>query len=92
MSTLLGLVLGWVRWRSGSVWPGMVLHGCHNGILMLMTLEPETLGSLAGQSLETAGAFSLVLTWPFLAGVAGTLLGAWLMNESGRPLTHIIHR
>jgi ABC-2 type transport system permease protein/sodium transport system permease protein len=82
-STLLGLVLGWVRWRSGSVWPGMVLHACHNGILMLMTLEPETLGSLAGLSLETTGALDLVLTWPFLAGVAGTLLGAWLMSRVG---------
>jgi ABC-2 type transport system permease protein/sodium transport system permease protein len=33
-STLLGLVLGWVRWRTGSVLPGMLLHACHNGFLM----------------------------------------------------------
>jgi ABC-2 type transport system permease protein/sodium transport system permease protein len=31
-STALGLVLGWVAYRSGSVVPGMVLHACHNGL------------------------------------------------------------
>src|SRR5262249_42891919 len=33
-STLLGLVLGWVCWQTGSVLPGMVLHACHNGFLV----------------------------------------------------------
>jgi sodium transport system permease protein len=35
-STLLGLVLGWVRWQAGSVLPGMLLHACHNAILNLV--------------------------------------------------------
>lgn len=35
-STLTGLVLGWVRWRTGSVLPGMVLHACHNSLLALL--------------------------------------------------------
>jgi uncharacterized protein len=26
-----GLALGWVRWRSGSVWPGVIAHGFYNG-------------------------------------------------------------
>lgn len=33
-STILGIVLGWVAWRSGSVFPGMALHALHNGILI----------------------------------------------------------
>ena len=37
-AALMGLVLGWVRWRSGSVWPGMVLHVCHNSLLLLAAL------------------------------------------------------
>lgn len=32
-STMLGLVLGLMRHRSGSLWPGIVLHACHNGLL-----------------------------------------------------------
>jgi membrane protease YdiL (CAAX protease family) len=30
-----GLALGWVRLRSGSVWPGMLAHGFYNGIGLL---------------------------------------------------------
>jgi ABC-2 type transport system permease protein/sodium transport system permease protein len=33
-STFLGLVLGWVRLRTASVIPGMVLHALHNGLLL----------------------------------------------------------
>jgi membrane protease YdiL (CAAX protease family) len=31
-----GLVLGWVRWRSGSVWPGVIAHGAYNGAALLI--------------------------------------------------------
>jgi sodium transport system permease protein len=32
----LGLVLGWVCHRTGSVFPGMVLHTIHNALILLM--------------------------------------------------------
>ncbi|MCE9529248.1 MAG: ABC transporter permease subunit [Planctomycetales bacterium] len=35
-STLLGLVLGWICWRTKSVFPGMLLHATHNGLLVLI--------------------------------------------------------
>jgi ABC-2 type transport system permease protein/sodium transport system permease protein len=35
-STFLGLVLGWVRLRTGSVVPSMVLHAVHNGLLLAL--------------------------------------------------------
>jgi sodium transport system permease protein len=35
-SLVLGLVLGIVCWASGSVWPGMVLHVCHNTVMVLI--------------------------------------------------------
>jgi membrane protease YdiL (CAAX protease family) len=31
-----GLALGWVRWRSDSVWPGMLAHGFYNGSALLV--------------------------------------------------------
>jgi ABC-2 type transport system permease protein/sodium transport system permease protein len=34
VSTFLGGVLGWVRLRSGSVLPGMLLHAIHNSLLL----------------------------------------------------------
>ncbi|MBI3821624.1 MAG: CPBP family intramembrane metalloprotease [Planctomycetes bacterium] len=33
-STLLGLVLSTVCWHTGSLWPGMILHICHNSVLL----------------------------------------------------------
>ncbi len=33
-STLMGLVLGWVCWRSGSVLPGMFLHASYNALFV----------------------------------------------------------
>ena len=35
-STLLGLILGWVAYRTKSVFPGMALHFVHNGLLNLV--------------------------------------------------------
>jgi membrane protease YdiL (CAAX protease family) len=31
-----GLALAWVRWRSDSIWPGVVAHGSYNGIALLV--------------------------------------------------------
>ena len=33
-SALLGVVLAWMRLRTGSIFPGMLLHACHNGLLI----------------------------------------------------------
>jgi ABC-2 type transport system permease protein/sodium transport system permease protein len=35
-STLMGLVLGWLCWRTRSVLPGMLLHSLHNGFLVTL--------------------------------------------------------
>lgn len=31
-----GLALGWIRWRSDSVWPGVIAHGSFNGLALLV--------------------------------------------------------
>jgi ABC-2 type transport system permease protein/sodium transport system permease protein len=75
-STALGLVLGWVCLRSGSVLPGMLLHACHNGLLMVLPRYQDALG-LSGGDLEHA---LLPLPWLAAAGVgtaAGLALLAW---------------
>ncbi|MCG8648405.1 MAG: CPBP family intramembrane metalloprotease, partial [Pirellulales bacterium] len=35
-STIMGVLLGWLAYRTGSVLPGMVLHFVHNGLLNLV--------------------------------------------------------
>ena len=42
-STLLGLLLGWVRWGSGSVMPGILLHALHNSMLLALAHFRERL-------------------------------------------------
>ena len=42
-STFLGLVLGMVCLRTGSLLPGILLHGCHNGLLLMIAHYREEL-------------------------------------------------
>ncbi len=50
-STLLGLILGWVAYRSGSVIPGMLMHLTHNGLLELVGRYHESF-SFLGSNLD----------------------------------------
>jgi ABC-2 type transport system permease protein/sodium transport system permease protein len=45
-STFLGLVLGWVRLRTQSVVPCMVLHVVHNGLLLAISYYGDQLAAL----------------------------------------------
>lgn len=41
-TTIVGLILGWLCYRSGSIIPGILLHMLHNGILTFMAYyEPQ---------------------------------------------------
>jgi ABC-2 type transport system permease protein/sodium transport system permease protein len=86
-STFLGLILGWVCWRSGSVLPGMLLHACHNGLLLLLVYYKDELmqrgwgmqeqshmppGWLAGAALGLV--VGLTLVW--FAGPANRIVSA----------------
>ena len=72
----MGVVLGWVCYRTRSVWPGIVLHTLHNGLMLSLaywSVELKQVGfdTPAGQHLPAlwqAGAFlatgvGLALVW-----------------------------
>lgn len=44
-STLLGLFLGWVCYRSGSLLPGILLHMLHNGLMLFVVDQSDMLVS-----------------------------------------------
>ena len=44
-STCLGLVLGWLCLKSGSTLPGMLLHACHNGLLLMAAYYQKELAA-----------------------------------------------
>ncbi|MBC8870665.1 MAG: CPBP family intramembrane metalloprotease [Planctomycetes bacterium] len=66
-STFLGLVLGWVCWRTGSVLPGMLLHVCHNGLLLMIAYYRDELAA-RGWGVEEQS--HMPLTWLAASTVA----------------------
>jgi membrane protease YdiL (CAAX protease family) len=37
--TIFGVTLGWLRWQTGSVYPGMIAHGLFNGAALVAALS-----------------------------------------------------
>ncbi|HVC80330.1 MAG TPA: CPBP family intramembrane glutamic endopeptidase [Chloroflexota bacterium] len=40
--TVMGLVLAWLYERSGSLFPGMLVHACNNGIILVIIVGSQT--------------------------------------------------
>ena len=78
-SLFLGIILGWVRWKTGSVVPAMVVHITHNVVLLLITYwQKELLARGIGVDEQS----HLPLAW--LAVAACAVVGAgWLIHFAG---------
>jgi hypothetical protein len=35
---LFGTVLAWLRWKTGSIYPGMLVHGIFNGVALILAV------------------------------------------------------
>jgi ABC-2 type transport system permease protein/sodium transport system permease protein len=76
VTTLLGLLLGWVCWRTGSIFPGMLLHVCHNTVGALTEIYQGELANL-GWDVGAQGP----LPWSWLAGaVVAAAAGVFLVG------------
>lgn len=72
-TTLLGLILSFVCWRTGSLWPSLIQHVCHNAILLAVGLNDP------GSTEE--------IPWQWLAGGAlGSIVGALLLWHAGKSV------
>lgn len=69
-STMLGLVLGWIRYRTGSIWPCVVMHTVHNGLLLSITYWQDELADRGYGIEETA---HLPMAWLLLAVVVAAV-------------------
>jgi ABC-2 type transport system permease protein/sodium transport system permease protein len=91
-STLLGFMLGWICWTTGSVFPGMVLHVMNNGLLLsLLYFGPQL--QERGWDVEDQSYLPLpfVLTTTIVAVIAAVVLAvtarrAIIPSPSGRGL------
>jgi sodium transport system permease protein len=75
-SFVLGGVLGWLCYRSGSIVPGMVLHALHNSVLVLLAYYQPRL-SEGGWPLGTEDHLP---AWLLAAAAGGALLGLALVG------------
>jgi ABC-2 type transport system permease protein/sodium transport system permease protein len=82
-STVLGCVLSWVCWRSGSLVPSVLLHAAHNGLLALMIYYLPELKS-RGWGIEERE--HMPLTW-VLAAAVGCAVGGLLIQFFGAGRT-----
>ncbi|MER7080360.1 CAAX protease self-immunity [Saccharopolyspora kobensis] len=79
---LLGILLGWLRLRSGSVWPAVLAHGAINASAGL----PMLLGSAAAPpNLVFVGMTGLV-GWVLMALLAAVLLRRWPVAARSEPV------
>jgi ABC-2 type transport system permease protein/sodium transport system permease protein len=77
-TALMGVVLGWVRWRSGSTWPGVILHVTHNGVIGLLAYyQPQ----LESAGVIRPGVEDLPAAVLAVAGV-GSALGIWWVAKA----------
>lgn len=92
-STTMGLVLGWVCWRTGSIFPGMLLHFLHNGFVLTLGHFQDELKARGWNITPAEGELSSVsdaaahlpATW-LAVGAAVAVAGFLLVQLcSGRP-------
>lgn len=84
---LLGLLLGALALRSGSLWPGVLVHFMHNGLTTLgafPTMQPY-FERLAGPEKGLLTASPLVLGAAALLLAAGLILLAWMRPAGEKP-------
>lgn len=70
-SAFLGLILGWVCWRTGSVWPGILIHLLHNSLMTMLPFWEDSFKRWGWSANVRTG---LPASW-VIAGIVGSLLG-----------------
>ena len=92
-STLLGLLLGWICWRTNSVFPGMLLHATHNGLLVLIGRYQDDLAKVGigvEEQQHLPGLWLLAAACGVAFGVAivwlGTRRSSLVTSEAKLPL------
>jgi ABC-2 type transport system permease protein/sodium transport system permease protein len=80
-STFMGAALGWVRLRTGSVLPGMLLHATHNSLLLTLAHYEATLAA-RGWGVEEQE--HLPALW-LVAAAIGIVVGVGLIVATAQP-------
>ena len=75
---LLGLVLCLVVWKTGSIYPAMLMHFLNNALSVVISYCPEQVGkvfpALCKSSLSLSDCLLLSVTGAVLAGIGAAVL------------------
>lgn len=71
-STLVGLMLGYLAYKSNSIWPGILLHSLNNAIVIFLAYYEEKLRTLIPNFPDQSD--PIPMTWLYVGG-AVTVLG-----------------
>jgi sodium transport system permease protein len=87
---LIGVLLGWLALRTGSILPGMVFHLVHNSLGVLTARAPDWLASqwpTLSALVRPAEPGGVAFAWPVVlaGGLAGVLIIAWLSSAASAP-------
>jgi len=66
---LIGLLLGYLAWKSNSIWPGVLLHALHNGMVVFLGYYQERLSEFPWFPQESESV-------PWVWGVVAMLIAA----------------
>ncbi|MCA9179562.1 MAG: CPBP family intramembrane metalloprotease, partial [Planctomycetales bacterium] len=80
-STLIGLFLGFLAWRTRSVWPGVLAHFCNNAVLLSMAYYKD---ELMQSGIDVQQQQSLPGHW-LLAAIIACAVGVGLLLLVRRP-------
>lgn len=80
----LGLILGWVCYRTGSVLPGMVLHATHNSVILL---AQTYIKELTAMGIGTGTDQNIPLSWLIAAAVAVSIAAGIISVGASRRST-----
>ena len=75
-TTLLGLLLGWIAWKTGSMWSGVAMHVTYNSLIVTLGYFEGHLEE-AGWALGEDSHLPIGLLPPATAGVALGVAGSW---------------
>ncbi len=79
---LLGVLLAWVCWQSGSIWPGILVHVMHNSSAVLLALDPRMSSWLGLDSIGKGDHLPIRL---LLGGAIAFVAGLALLKVFSRP-------
>ncbi|MDR2585370.1 MAG: CPBP family intramembrane metalloprotease [Prevotellaceae bacterium] len=86
---LMGILFGWVYWRTRSLWSSIFLHAVNNGMTLLLTLVfPDLAEDTSTLDLVGMERFPLVLA----AAITASALIIWLLHKQFPPSASLLKR